>query len=89
MNPKWLIVLSVSGIFVGLFIFLDTFIFYVWGCFDTYFGPCQPPFSYYLYQYYLPIAIIGFSSVILTFGLKRRATMIRTGKLGTGPSGSS
>lgn len=76
LNPRWLIVLSVIGILAGVGFFLDGFIFYVWGCF----GPaCSggPPFSYYLYVWFIPMAIIGVSSALLAIGLKLRAVQIR------------
>jgi hypothetical protein len=76
LNPKWLIGLSIIGILIGVGLFLDGFIFYLWGCFGG--GPCTPPFSYYFNVYYLPIAVIGFSSAMLALGLKRRATQMRT-----------
>ena len=67
MNYRWLTAISIVGILVGVGLFLDGFIFSLWGCF----GPdCQgPPFSYYLYVYYIPFAIIGASAVTLIFSL--------------------
>jgi hypothetical protein len=74
MNPKWLIALSILGILVGAFLFLDGFIFYVWGCFCAASGPCvcPVPFSYYFYVYILPFAIIGLSVAVLIWSLKNR-----------------
>ena len=79
MNSKWLIVLSILGILVGVGLFLYGFIFYVWRCF----GPvCSggPPFSYYLDVWIVPWAIIVVSLAMLVFGLKRRAMQIRTAR---------
>ena len=71
MNYRWLIALSIVGIIVGIFIFLDNFIFFVWmcSCLANYCPPCPAPFSYYLYTYYIPVAIIGVSVVTLVWSL--------------------
>jgi hypothetical protein len=70
LNYRWLTALSIIGILLGIVVLVYEFTFYVWGCFGTGYGPCQPPFSYYLYVYYIPFAIIGVSVVSLVWSLR-------------------
>jgi hypothetical protein len=67
--------LSLIGISFGVLLFVYGFFFTVWSCMCPLgVAPCvcQPPFSYYLYAYYLPLAIIGISTATLILSLHQR-----------------
>jgi hypothetical protein len=78
MNLKWLTGLSIVGVLIGVGLFLDGFIFSIWGCFCAATGAClcQAPFSYYLYTYYIPFAIIGVSLTVLIWSLRLRKSQV-------------
>ena len=75
MDYKWLMGVSIIGIWLGIADFILNFVFSLYGCFcpagDV---PCicQAPFSFYLYTYYIPLAIVGVSVVGLVWSLHLR-----------------
>lgn len=68
---KLIVAISVAGILFGIGLSLYEFAFGpLWGCF----GPncsVSPPFSYYLYVYYIPIPVIIVSLVALVWGFRK------------------
>jgi len=65
--------LSIIGIFLGFADFILNFIFNLYGCFcpaGEVPCACGVPFSYYLYTYYLPFAIIGVSVLGLAWSIR-------------------
>jgi hypothetical protein len=64
---RLIVVVSLAGVFLGVGLSLYEFAFAVWGCSGT---SCSPPFSYYLYTYYIPFLIAIVSLVTLVWGLR-------------------
>ncbi len=82
MDYRWLMAFSIIGIPLGVTGFVLNFIFNLYGCFcpaGEVLCVCQAPFSYYLYTYYIPFAIIGVSvaGLILSLWLRKRQVASR------------
>ena len=70
---KLIVAVSIAGIVFGIGLSVYGFAFGpVWGCMET---PCSasPPFSYYLYVYYIPIPVIIVSLGALVWGFLRES----------------
>jgi len=77
MDYRWPMALSIIGILLGIADFVLNSIFNLYGCFcpaSEVSCVCQAPFSYYLYTYYIPFAIIAVSVAGLILSLWLRKT---------------